>query len=269
MKKNHLPFWRFHRSIAVINREIRPLIDNPPIHFDLDSVVWREQTRQNLNLLLSYLGKHGKGLDVGCGKGHIAALFQELGYTMTGIDIPLTIGEPMGITSYFWEKPIWRYFSKKFGAHYQLGNATKIPFAKNSFDFVIAYAVIEHITPPRDIPKFLKEIHRVLKPGGYLLLADTPRPQSYTEKLARALGLGSHPVTLSAQFVATKLQRADFEITYQNVYDLLPAHPPGRIGQLIVNAVSPLMFIVEQLLRVTPLKRVAHHSRTIARKGND
>ncbi len=37
----------------------------------------------------------------------------------------------------------------------------------NSFDFVVTFQVIEHIVPDEE---FIKEIHRVLKPGGKLIL---------------------------------------------------------------------------------------------------
>lgn len=42
-----------------------------------------------------------------------------------------------------------------------------LPFENNHFDFVYAGEIIEHIF---DTKSFLKEIHRVLKPGGYLIL---------------------------------------------------------------------------------------------------
>jgi SAM-dependent methyltransferase len=47
----------------------------------------------------------------------------------------------------------------------------------NSFDFAVSFQVIEHI---KDDLGFLKEIHRVLKPGGQLLLSTPNRPMSLT-----------------------------------------------------------------------------------------
>jgi SAM-dependent methyltransferase len=43
--------------------------------------------------------------------------------------------------------------------------------ADNSFDFAVTFQVIEHI---QDDKAFIKEIHRVLKPGGKLLLTRNP-----------------------------------------------------------------------------------------------
>ncbi len=47
----------------------------------------------------------------------------------------------------------------------------------NSFDYAVTFQVIEHI---QDDKYFISEIHRVLKPGGMLLLTTPNRPMSLT-----------------------------------------------------------------------------------------
>lgn len=49
--------------------------------------------------------------------------------------------------------------------------------ADNTFDFAVTFQVIEHI---QDDKTFISEIHRVLKPGGILLLSTPNRPMSLT-----------------------------------------------------------------------------------------
>jgi len=49
--------------------------------------------------------------------------------------------------------------------------------ADNSFDFAVTFQVIEHI---QDDITFIQEIHRVLKPGGVLMLTTPNRPMSLT-----------------------------------------------------------------------------------------
>ena len=53
--------------------------------------------------------------------------------------------------------------------HYPDVNASmeEIPFKSNSFQNVISYFVIEHVKNPQ---KHFKELARILKPGGYLIL---------------------------------------------------------------------------------------------------
>lgn len=48
-------------------------------------------------------------------------------------------------------------------------------YSDNSFDNIVSFQVIEHI---QDDQLFLKEIHRVLKPGGIALLTTPNRPMS-------------------------------------------------------------------------------------------
>lgn len=51
-------------------------------------------------------------------------------------------------------------------------DTTRLEFPAASFEFVNVNAVLEHIDQPRDA--YLREIWRVLKPGGHLLITDTP-----------------------------------------------------------------------------------------------
>lgn len=52
-----------------------------------------------------------------------------------------------------------------------------LPFADGSFDCVISFQVIEHIRRDRD---FVREVARVLKPGGCLIISTPNRPMSLT-----------------------------------------------------------------------------------------
>jgi SAM-dependent methyltransferase len=49
-----------------------------------------------------------------------------------------------------------------------VGSATDIPLADASFDTVVSTEVLEHVADPL---KALREMYRVLKPGGYLILS--------------------------------------------------------------------------------------------------
>ena len=52
-----------------------------------------------------------------------------------------------------------------------------LPFADESFDYVVSFQVIEHI---RRDKAFVAEVHRVLKPGGRFIVSTPNRPMSLT-----------------------------------------------------------------------------------------
>lgn len=73
----------------------------------------------------------------------------------------------------------WRSVLRRAGAHLRDLDATRLPFAEATFDAVIALSVLEHIP---DIERAIAELHRVLKPGGHLLLTIdcAPEPVPYS-----------------------------------------------------------------------------------------
>lgn len=54
-----------------------------------------------------------------------------------------------------------------FGLPVLVGDASRLPFTNGAFDVVIASAVLEHVA---DLDSCLREISRVLRPGGELLV---------------------------------------------------------------------------------------------------
>jgi SAM-dependent methyltransferase len=100
---------------------------------------------------LDFKGK--KILDVGCGLGMYSQEFSQEGALVFGIDVDgKKIEQAKGL------------FPK---INFQTAGAEKIPFANNSFDLVFLHEVLEHV---KDEEKTIKEIVRVLKTGGRLIL---------------------------------------------------------------------------------------------------
>jgi len=101
--------------------------------------------------------KDKKILDLGCGFGNHSFLLYEKGAKVFALDIEKEFVEVVNL--------------KKKLTNYNIftitGNGFFLPFKQDSFDGVICTHTIEHI---RDPQKFLQEIHRVLKKGGFLYL---------------------------------------------------------------------------------------------------
>ena len=113
-------------------------------------------------------------LDLGCGEGrHVISAYLEGDVLSVGVDLSFA---DLLITQQRFElfkQPGSE--QKSFGL--SAANALQLPFANNTFDKVICSEVLEHIP---DFRGALKEIERVLKPGG-LFCASVPR--SWPEKI--------------------------------------------------------------------------------------
>ena len=95
--------------------------------------------------------KKGKLLDIGCAEGFFLEIAKKDGWEVFGIDI-----------SEYAIKAL-----KKKGIKGHLGNLKNAKFRNNTFDAVTIFQTIEHDSNPVSL---LKEIHRILKPGGMILL---------------------------------------------------------------------------------------------------
>lgn len=106
------------------------------------------------------VGIAGKNvLEVSCGHGGGASYLArtQMPAHYTGLDLNAT-----GIV--FCQKR-----HRVAGLEFVQGDAIELPFADQSFDVVINIEA-SHCYP--DLPKFLQEVARVLKPGGHFLYAD-------------------------------------------------------------------------------------------------
>lgn len=92
-------------------------------------------------------------LDIGCGTGFVAALYAQSGAKVTAIDIT-----ERGV-----ELTKARLAQEGLTADVRVANAESLPFPDASFDVVTSFGVLHH-TP--DTAKALREVARVLKPGG-------------------------------------------------------------------------------------------------------
>lgn len=96
--------------------------------------------------------KRGCVLDLGCGKGHYCIELKKLGFDVT----PSDFGED-------------EFFQFHDQFKFVPCDLTKpLPFAENTFDYVLFLEVIEHLEQPFDA---IEKIGRILKPGGALILS--------------------------------------------------------------------------------------------------
>ena len=109
----------------------------------------------------------GTTLDIGCGRGFLLNHLARAGLSgLTGMDVYDDVD------------------SNLFA--YAQGDVTqRLPFDDSAFECVIAGEIIEHVPNP---DSFLREIRRVLRPGGVLVIS-TPNMVSWANRVLVPLGV--------------------------------------------------------------------------------
>jgi len=111
--------------------------------------------RRCLDRLAKEVGELGPICDLGCGPGQIARYLYRKGVKTLGVDLsPNMIAEAQRLNPEI---------------HFHQGNMLSLPDTDNSWGGIAAFYCIIHI-PREQIVDALREMRRVLKPGGVLLV---------------------------------------------------------------------------------------------------
>lgn len=117
------------------------------------------------------LAPRGRVLDVGCGRGIMLALLKRAGWEVVGTQV---------------SKNAAAYARETLGIDVFEGDLLAARFVPRSFDVVTLYQVLEHLPNPG---AYLTEIHRLLKPGGWLIL-DVPNAGGFEARYYGCAWLG-------------------------------------------------------------------------------
>ncbi len=112
-----------------------------------------------VDLIESGKVKPGKALDICCGMGTNALYMAERGFQVQGIDI-----SPKAI-----EHAQEKAEKARVEIPFSVENAVYLPFEDEQFDFVFDMGCFHHISV-EDRKRFLRGVHRVLKPEGRYLV---------------------------------------------------------------------------------------------------
>ena len=134
------------------------------------------------------VGLHGgsRVLDIGCGEGSLLRRFEGKFEELYGLDVaPSCLREAEQKVKEFCPAEVSKF-------SFTEANADEcLPFPDDYFDVVTCIAVIEHVF---DVFFLVKEVHRVLKPGGYVI-AEVPNIAYLKYRISFLLG--KLPVTSS------------------------------------------------------------------------
>ncbi|GKQ39662.1 class I SAM-dependent methyltransferase [Streptomyces sp. A012304] len=185
----------------------------------------RPADREALAAYAALVGPGAEVADLGCGPGRVTGFLARLGLTMSGLDLSeamLTIARR--------ENP---------GIPFQQGSMLHLEgYADGSLDGVVSWYSSIH-TPVEQLPALFAEFHRVLAPGGHLILGfqvgDEPRHHDRP--------WGRHPVSLDFQrrrpeAMAGLLTAAGFTMLSQQVREPDPERGE-QVPQAYLTARTP------------------------------
>jgi ubiquinone/menaquinone biosynthesis C-methylase UbiE len=128
-------------------------IQTPEAHF------FRQRRDAVLALLAQRVPQDRPVLDLGCGAGPVLAALRAAGWSCTGLDgAPDMLGQAR-------ERLAAAGLSSE---DLHLGDCRATPFEANRFDAVLCLGVISYVEDYRPV---LREIHRVLRPGGLAVVS--------------------------------------------------------------------------------------------------
>jgi ubiquinone/menaquinone biosynthesis C-methylase UbiE len=161
--------------------------------------------RQLLDRLASDLAGRGELCDMGCGPGQVARYLRDRGAEVSGLDLSLGMLEQA------------RQLNPDI--QFRQGDMLALDLPDGSFAGIAAFYAIVNI-PPDSLPLALREMHRVLKLGGLLLLAF-----HVGEEIIRPPELWGQPVSMDFFFFPIKLIRQSLETVGFLIEDVVEREP--------------------------------------------
>jgi len=169
----------------------------------------------DLDILAAYAepGQYYLCLDVGCGPGHTAFRIASKASVVIGVDIA------QGMLAKARELAIQEEVNNVV---FQQADAVALPFQDASFDLITCRTAAHHF---HDLPGFLTEALRLLRPDGRLVMDDTLSPDDgAAAEVMQAVNLKrdhSHIGNLTAAQWREALAAAGFKIAREAIYEEL------------------------------------------------
>ncbi|EOD67127.1 class I SAM-dependent methyltransferase [Amycolatopsis vancoresmycina] len=161
----------------------------------------------------------GPAVDVGCGPGHFTAHLASLGLAVSGIDL-----SPGMVDLARRSHPELRF---------DVGSMTDLPLADASVAGVLAFWSLIHV-PDEAVPVALGHFHRVLRPGGLLVIGY----HVGVGTRVKTSGYGGHPMQVNVHlrqpwWLARRVREAGFTVEAE-----WALNPDAEVSQAILFARS-------------------------------
>ena len=142
----------------------------------------------------------------------------------------------------------------------EIGDVRRLRFADGSFDVVVSNSTLDHFASAAELEAALAELHRVLRPGGSLLITLDNRANplvalrnALPARTLRRLGLTHYYLgtTCGPRRLARVLQTGGFGVERTGAV----MHFPRVLARLLAAAVGPRPRLQDLLLRLEGLER--------------
>jgi SAM-dependent methyltransferase len=194
---------------------------------------------------LSYIGagNPGRVLEVGCGSGHFLRVLQTAGWDAIGLDF-----DPDAVAT-----------AHRAGVNARTSDLFAENFPGGSFDVIFMDNVIEHLPEP---PAVFAECHRVLRPGGRLILM-TPNIDAYLHAFYGADWRGLEIPRHLYLFCAAAMRKLARGAGFRHIEIFSQPVGPFNVGMMIDQS----RLIAERSGRPAPDADAAELARRAARRS--
>ena len=164
-----------------------------------------------------------RALDIGCGVGNFHGLLKPLFGELNGVDVS--------------RQSIDQAIENHPDVHYQSYDGLRLPFEDESFDLVYTICVMHHV-PPEHWPNFVREMKRVLRKGGLVLVFEHNPRNPLPMRAVNSCEFDEDAVLLPGGTIVSLFEDAGFSSINEQFILSLPA--ASRILRILDGWVSKL-----------------------------
>jgi SAM-dependent methyltransferase len=164
-------------------------------HWLCRSAGWRETIQQRIPWALSGADLGPNVLELGPGPGLTTDVLRLAAQHITAIEVDPRLAQSLG--------------SRLSGGNVEViaGDATAMPFADAQFSGGVSFTMLHHVPSPELQDRLLREVWRVLEPGGVFVGSD-----SLQSLFMRLLHIGDTLVPVDPDTFALRLEAAGFQV---------------------------------------------------------
>lgn len=147
-------------------------------------------------------------LDIGCGVGNFHSLLAPKFHSLTGVDVSSACIEVA--------------MARNPSLLYKVYEGDRLPFERESFDMTITICVMHHV-PPTNWVRFVGEIRRVLRTGGFALVFEHNPRNPLTQRVVNNCAFDEDAVLMLSEETEQLFANAGFrEVRSRHILNIPP-----------------------------------------------